>query len=587
MPSTTEESVIAGPGDSDSPVSVADRQSARYSSTSALKADSAGVPEARSRSLSPRWVFWLTFILLFFVTGLWSVAGPLMSALDEPAHTVKAAAVIRGELLADEPADTPGRGLVQVPELFDQTITLPNCFVFNNEMTAACQPELSGDLGVETEALTTAARYNPIFYALVGIPSLFSSSELTLYLMRLVVALLTSLMAALTIRTVTELGRSHWVMLGTVVSITPMVIFLSASVNPQSVEIAGALLVWVGMLAVLREPDKALLGRRLARVTLGAMFFANARGLGPFFLAMVLIAVVLCSPWRNLLIVVKDRTSWLWIGLSGAAVAFALGWILYAGSLDSTGAVVFPELVGKNVLKQTIDATSDYIRQTIGVFGWQDTPMPYWTYLIGAAILLFVVFIAMATGRFVDRLVMLGLAAVVLIFPLVSHYLQARYIGVFWQGRYILPLAIGVPLLAGFAILGPGRQIPLWINRRILGSLLLSVAGLQAFAFTINLHRYVNGWSGGWFRTDARTWFPPIHPLLLVGLSVLGWLLMAGVCYLGANYVAPPKPATASVDSSDDHPTAVLDLPPEQQDLAENAGAATDLIKDRHGENLS
>ncbi|MEO5832402.1 MAG: hypothetical protein ABIR83_03405, partial [Nakamurella sp.] len=54
----------------------------------------------------PRRAYWASFVLLGLVTGLWSLASPLMAGLDEPAHLIKAASVVRGQLLG-QPYVTP------------------------------------------------------------------------------------------------------------------------------------------------------------------------------------------------------------------------------------------------------------------------------------------------------------------------------------------------------------------------------------------------------------------------------------------------------------------------------------------------
>ena len=52
----------------------------------------------------------------------------------------------------------------------------------------------------------------------------------------------------------------------------------------------------------------------------------------------------------------------------------------------------------------------------------------------------------------------MALAGLVILLPIYAEYGQAHFIGQFWQGRYGLPIAVGVPLLAGFAVQGPGNR---------------------------------------------------------------------------------------------------------------------------------
>ena len=120
--------------------------------------------------LPPRAVFWLAFVAMLLAIGGWSVANPDMAAPDEPAHAVKAAATVRGELVADESEFNAGRGDFAVPELFAQSWSL-TCFAFDSNALPTCSPGVSGDLGADSEATSHVARYNPIYYALIGLPS--------------------------------------------------------------------------------------------------------------------------------------------------------------------------------------------------------------------------------------------------------------------------------------------------------------------------------------------------------------------------------------------------------------------------------
>ena len=66
---------------------------------------------------------------LFALIGtIWSLASPVLSAPDEAAHAVKAAAVVRGQFLGDETGLPAGRGTVQVPALFVRAAELPLCY---------------------------------------------------------------------------------------------------------------------------------------------------------------------------------------------------------------------------------------------------------------------------------------------------------------------------------------------------------------------------------------------------------------------------------------------------------------------------
>lgn len=490
------------------------------------------------RGLSPRASFWLTFVLFFGITALWALSSPPMSSVDEAQHAIKAAAVVRGEFLGDQSGQRLGSGVVLVPELFRESTFLPLCYATDPEQNATCQPVLGTRLAVTTTAVTSAVRYNPLYYALAGLPSLVSNSMLTFYLMRLVSALLAAWLLALVVRTLTEVGRSFWPLAGLLVAVVPMVFYLAGSINPQSVEIPAAVLVWVTLLALLRTPVDALLTRRLVRLTIGVVLLANVRGLGPPLLAGMVVAVVAGSRWRPMIALLAHRRTWLAGFLGLAAVATALVWTQRAGTLTLTRGQGFPGYIGETIVRKSLETTSAYLEQTIGVFGWLNVPMPVWTYFVAVGLLLVVIVLGFALARWREQLAMLGVAVVVLGLPIYAEYQESRFIGHFWQGRYVLPLAVGVPLLAGFAMHNAERTVPYWIGRRLLLTLGVGVALLQAHAVGVNLRRYVNGTAelAGWVRINPGSWRPPLlHPYALVGASLALWLVLAVVLVRAAN----------------------------------------------------
>ncbi|HUY65003.1 MAG TPA: DUF2142 domain-containing protein [Acidimicrobiales bacterium] len=139
----------------------------------------------------PRW--WTTLAVLFAMTAAWSLATALMASPDEPAHTIKAAAVARGQFFGTPAPPTAGGPspdvAVRVPDVFAAAVELPGCYAFHPDVDASCAPALHPVTAVVTVD-TPAGRYEPLYYFVVGLPSLFLSSASGIRLMRLVGGLL-------------------------------------------------------------------------------------------------------------------------------------------------------------------------------------------------------------------------------------------------------------------------------------------------------------------------------------------------------------------------------------------------------------
>ena len=87
----------------------------------------------------------------------------------------------------------------------------------------------------------------------------------------------------------------------------------------------------------------------------------------------------------------------------------------------------------------------------VGWFGWLDTPAPVGVHLAWAVALLATVLLGLRAARPVRAalVVLLGIGTVAI--PVVLELASANTVGFYWQGRYTLPLAVGVPLVAAIA----------------------------------------------------------------------------------------------------------------------------------------
>ncbi|MGO4536387.1 DUF2142 domain-containing protein [Leifsonia sp. 2MCAF36] len=479
------------------------------------------------RLTSPRSSFWISFVLFFLVIGSWSVANPMMASPDEPAHAVKAAATVRGEFAADESAYNPGRGVFAVPQLFTDVWALP-CFAFKAKELANCSPTLTGDLGAPSESVSHVARYNPLYYAIIGIPSLFPISTFTLVAMRLVGALLVALLAAFACRTIAELRRPGWPMVGFAAAVTPMTIFIASAMTPQGPEIFGAMATAIILLALVFEPDPDLLRRRLWRLVVVSGFFVLARGLSPVYLVLIVLLVLLVAPKFG---VVKDlimnRRAWLPLAVCVAVSLAAVIYILTAGSLALGVVYPDPNLTAPTVVQAMLSKTDYYVEQLLGVFGWGEVHLPLVAQLVIGGAVMVVAVIGFAIARLRGRLVLLGLVLLIVALPIGVQLASFKESGLIWQGKYILPLAVMVPLIAGF--LAERYPMPAFLGRRVVPVVVPLLALAQIVAFVINLHRYINGANGPWTHLVRGAWHPGTDVWVATVIELVGWLALA--CY--------------------------------------------------------
>jgi hypothetical protein len=474
----------------------------------------------RLRPGTDRQVFWLSWGVLWFLAGTWAVANPLMASPDEPAHVVRAASLVRGQVL---PPDGDWGSDVEVPSFFHLVNAYPTCYMFDATETGVCEVASTVPSTQIVDSATMAGKYNPLYYAVVGLPTLLPPGDGVLYLMRVVSAGLCAFLIALGLRAVAQTPAPAWVVLGIAGAVTPMVVFLSSTVNPAGVEIAAAIALWCQMLTLLRHPDPARTAGRMAWIAVSATVLMNARGLSLLFGATIIGVAVLTTPLDRVRDVLRVRRTWPSFGVIGLSGAVALAWVLVSGSLATGGGPGHPELTFLGVAKTTLLSTPAYLTNMVGQFGWTDTDLDPTVHMAFAAAGGVAVLLAFAIGSRRERLLLAAVALAVVVLPVLVHASQARSLGIFWQGRYILPIAVGLPILAGYVLvarLASGTELRLGLA---LATVTAAVASaVQVAAFAQNLHRYVNGVDGGWFAPEPDAWFPPIPLALVMAAGLVG-----------------------------------------------------------------
>jgi hypothetical protein len=324
---------------------------------------------------------------------------------------------------------------------------------------------------------------------------------------------------------------------GAALAMTPAVFFFGASVNPSGMAIAAAMAVWTGGLALLR-PDVV----PQERLPVALATFA-----GPLCLFLLLRRDSLL--WGGLILislaVITRRHRWAELASSRKARGWGVA-VLAAVALQlATGRTGTARLMGETAggaISGAWNLLPNYIREVGGgVLGWLDSPLPTFVYgvFIGGTVALATAALLLAPTRL--RVAVAGIATAVVIAPLAIGAVGYAH----FQGRYLLPLALGVALVAGAGISESGRS-KAWPWYLTIGSLtLVAVAHVLAFAQT--LRRYSAGWRGGWFFAHTTPWRPPVlgaTPLAILYaasiVAVLTWMYM-----LAAERRRPPEASSA------------------------------------------
>lgn len=470
---------------------------------------------------SPRRVWWTTFVLVTILSGLWGIADPPFAAPDEPAHVKRAVALDHGELTGKTPSrqfrqrlgDENANLVVRVPEILASAE--PACFAFHADIPAACL-RVEGS-SRDTDTVTSAGRHPPAYYAVIGLMSfVYPPGSGTVYLMRFAGALITGAFIATAITALRRTAAPRLVATGVLVAITPMVLFVSSAVTPSVPEIAAALALWVCGLALVSQTNERVDKRLVTAVGISASVLALSRQLSPLWLILIGLSMLVFATRGSIRNLARSRWARLWALVVVACAVAQAGWVVIVKPLDAT-------LLGRRrvdvptseIVRASLGATYGRYREMIGLFGWLDTPSPALTYLLWTAALGLLALGAIMIARRRHVLLLGGLIVATILVPLALEIPAYRDVGaVFWQGRYTLPLAVGIPILAAMSIASTER------GRRVADARLSwAIGGIvvvgSTLAFAQNLRRYTVGYNGDvWFWLHPQ-WSPPVSPLLI------------------------------------------------------------------------
>ena len=303
-----------------------------------------------------------------------------------------------------------------------------------------------------------------------------------------------------------------------------MVVFLAAVINPSGLEIASAFCFWLSALELLREHGRPT-NRLLVRLGLSACLLACSRPLSPALLVVIvainLFAIGDRTRMHELLRDRRVRATTVFVGVvTMAAIAYVLV------NKSATALWRFP-VVGRShvtLAHRSIDLTGEWGEEMIGVLGWVSRGAARLPSLLldgwGLALIVITV-LAMVVGTWRHRTALAVLILATLAAPIISETLTADRNGFIWQGRYALPIAVGIPILAAFTI-DDANALPRRLEQlmTLVGSVGVAV-GLFVAQATMLARLFHGAGASLTSAVDNGPWAGPIPPTVLVAAGAV------------------------------------------------------------------
>lgn len=203
--------------------------------------------------------------------------------------------------------------------------------------------------------------------------------------------------------------------------------------------------------------------------------------------------------------------------------------MIVVGSLAAAGLVVAIALAKRpggwdtELARRVVGQTGTHLVEAVGVLGWLDTPLP-WLVVAGWVAVVGVLAAGALAAEARRPLIAVVVFAVSVATAWLFELLHGNSTGRYWQGRYSLPLLVGVPIVLAGAT--RSRDVARTV---VVASMALLNAALWAAA-----RRWGVGLEGSLRPWDWDTPHTPLPTLLLlashaVGSIVLAWALLRPV----------------------------------------------------------
>lgn len=447
----------------------------------------------------------------------WIFAVPPFRGIDEFDHAYKAIAVAEGDWLPSPSSATRGTGAwLEVPsELVEAARAQCEALSYTNDEDCVGVPD-----GETTRVASGAGRYNPFYYALVGPAGALFDGASAVYAMRIMSALLCTLMFGAALVASRRWAQSNWPPVALTIAATPVLVYSSAVLAPNGLEMMAGLAFWAGFLGLALGKDRVD-GSSLWIAVVAGVVLVTTRSLGPLWCLMIVLTVPLVlgralpSRAREL---VRDRRVLAGGTLVVIATALSALWTIRMGSLDVGSKPDHVYSFGERLefLRGEIPL---WMFQSIAAFPLRNEPTEPVVYICYLVLFLGIVALGLRAATPWVKAALLITITLSLLVPLAISFATLNdHIGV-WQGRYTLPYSAGIVILAALALDRAGSS-GMGPRTRLVGLLLYVTAHAVGPVTVLRL-------SEAKPLSDADAWIHPpgfiVGVIAALGAALLWW----------------------------------------------------------------
>jgi Predicted membrane protein (DUF2142) len=470
----------------------------------------------------------------------WAFANPPFAAPDEEAHYLRAVGVAGGTLTGDELTARPAAELTRREAwlaMNSREVVVParlvppdpGCYVLDPSRSAACL-DVAPRASSAARMTTYVGDYQPLPYLLPAAGVRLGPAAVPALRWGRLAGLLPCLaLLATAVALLWNHAAGPLSLLGLVAAVTPMVLFCAASLTGSGLEIAAGVAFVAALLRLRRDATRRAADRSPAwvwtAVAVSGTLLALSRPTSPVWVVLAIaLGVAMIGPrlaWR----LVRDRRA-AWVAAAAVLGGLALSWAwdrLYGPD------AVFGVANARGGLREGVRQFDDAAHQLVFAPAYLEFALPSWGSLLWLAIVVALVataLFAVRTAR--DRVVLVATALAVPLVPIALYLVTIRFTGASLQGRYLLPIVVALPLLAGELVSENRERLRAVVLRALIVAVPVAAATVHLLALWRNAQRSALGLHGSLLSWDAPEWTPP------AGWALWFVVAAAGCALLGA-----------------------------------------------------
>ena len=459
----------------------------------------------------------------------WLLAVPPGYGIDEFDHAYRASSVASGYWSPGSTQPEDGRGvLIPVADDIARAAFEP-CDNLDYTGPDNCTPVTARDADGMVLIASAAGTYNPLWYYVVGTAALPFQGADAIVAMRVASVILCDLMLFLAAWLTIRGARSAWPLIGLSAVCAPVLVYATAIAAPNGLEYSGGVLMWAALLVMIRRGHHPIPRSYWWLLGVSASVVATVHATGPLWVGAVALLTlpltggVLRSTWRF-------QRSALLVTLAAimASCVASAGWILW----DSNALPPDKQAYGPIPLGEVVRAPVLWALQSLATLRFRGDAAPLGVYAACGALIATLILFGLWRASTSVRAVMAMLVLTSALVPMLLTTLSYDDIGMAWQGRYSLPLTVGITMLAASQIdkrPTPGRWL-LWLPAVAVG-----------FAHTAAVR--------GMFAEELPDVLsPPLVAYVILGLGVT---IMMGIAFRISNDPTRARSQTTTTEAAE------------------------------------